>query len=253
MNHRRNAPAHDDLWTEGRPIRSPRGRAVLPELSGLDNDVAIPHAAQAWLQASLLEYSSIAGFTWVARSLECLGAPIELVRRAEHAAEDERHHAKICLDIAHEVGAPEARIVTDVDSLAALRNRTDDLSTTARSALLDGVVAEGFAAARLQRTAVRCERDAHSLAAQLRRLADDELRHANFARDVIAWCVSVRPWIVDELALALDDLDERPHSSHLDSVADSDRTAAGLCTDADADAAWTEILAGARELVASSR
>ena len=235
-------------WMHGRSIRNNRGHAVLPTVDGTTN---APHpAARAWLEAARHEFASIASFRHVARSLLALNAPNDLVDRAVIAADDERHHTKICLDLAIHAGAESPRIATDVDSLASAHKRPDDLVTTARSALLDGVVAEGFVAARLELTAPRC----NELEPALSRMAADEQRHYELGVDIVRWCVEVRPWIVDQLKLALDDVNSHaPVDPQIAALNDSDRSTWGLPLDADITSAWATAMTNARDLVANVR
>lgn len=237
------------VWTHGRPVRGRSGRLLLPEIDVAEAD-DVPDAARAWIEAARHEFSSVASFYCVGASLVALGAPSDLVDRTLEAADDEHRHSEICLAFAQRSGAGDVRIVTDVCELTRHRRRPDDLVDTATSALIDGVIAEGSAARRCKAAADHTP----ALAAALRRLATDEFRHADLAIDIVTWCISVRPWIESNLKRALDDVsDAAPRSATVENVLDEDRPEHGLCTDRDAQTAWTESVEVARRLVASVR
>jgi|GEM_PF-3686525 len=242
----------DSPWTHGRPLRNSRGRAVLPVLEDRD-DSPTPDAspmAIAWIEAARHAFASIASFRHTARSLLALNAPEALIERTVTASDDERHHTKICLDLADRAGTHGARIVKDLTALTMVHRRPDDLVGAARSALLDGVVGEGFVARRLSLAADHPS----DVTTSLRRLADDEQRHAELGADIVRWCVSVRPWVAEQLKIELSDVDRTaPIPRELAGIDDDDRMRCGLSLDADIGAAWSENLASAHDFVHTVR
>jgi hypothetical protein len=256
-------------WAHGRPIRSRRGRVVLPDVafdlppatasaatvtsrestSGA-NDLTMPPRARVWVEGSRHAISSVASFRWTALSLEAVGAPGDLIQRALRAADDEAEHSVLCLDLAVRSGGPALRIVTDASELTRHRRRPDNLLESATSALLDGVVGEGFAMRRLGLAAQRCT----EFRPELERLAADEERHAELGVDIVMWCVSVRPWMVSELALALSTIGgSSPDAVELHGLSNEELACVGMCPPGDMDRMWADVIAVAETLVADVR
>lgn len=241
-------------WIHGRPIRSRRGRVVLPEMTAwtqrTDGDPA-SERAEIWIEAARHAVSSVASFRWAALSLEAVGAPGDLIQRAIRAADDEAAHSLVYLELAKQWGAPDdISVLTSPCELTRHRRRPDNLLESATSALIDGVVGEGFAMRRLGIAAERCP----ELCTQLQRLAADEEFHAELGRDIMLWCVSVRPWIVSDLALELESISSTaPIPDHTGGLSPDELACVGMCPREDAQLAWDDVLEQARVLVASAR
>jgi hypothetical protein len=242
-------------WVHGRPIRSRRGRIVLPDIAcsqpGAFSVTEFQQGAFVWIEAARHAISSVASFRWSALSLEAVGAPGDLIQRTFRAADDEQRHALTFLALAADLGAPsDLRVETDASELTRHRRRPDNLLETATSALLDGVIGEGFAARRLGLASDRCEH----LRSMLRTLANDEHRHAELATDIVLWCVSLRPWIVSELAGSLEGITQSaPTADGVQGFSDEELARVGMCSVGDAQTAWSDTLVDADELVVSAR
>ncbi|WP_420453688.1 hypothetical protein [Ilumatobacter sp.] len=236
-------------WTDGRPVRGRGSRPVLPRVSPPSTDEA-PAAARYWIESARHRFSSVASFHRTGSSLVAIGAPSELVDRVLSAADDEHHHTEICPALARRSGAHDPRVVADVGDLTRHRRRVDGLVDTAIGALIDGVLGEGWAAARCESAARRSP----ELAAALGRLATDEARHAELAADIVGWCTSVRPWIDADLRFALGLVPaEAPRPPFVEELTDDVRARHGICTRPDRDETWAIALEGAQRLVAGVR
>lgn len=245
------SPDSSAPWVHGRPIRSRRGRIVLPDVEPTSIEHPLPASAVVWVEAARHAISSVASFRWTALSLEAVGAPGELIQRALRAADDEHRHAGVALELAKRMGAPdEVRIVTDASELTRHRRRPDNLLETATSALLDGVVGEGFAARRFR---VAAEHSTE-LQSMLNEFADDEERHSQLGVDILTWCVSVRPWVVDDLSRELSTVESvAPLPPEMERTDAQSLASVGMCAQADAQRAWDATMLGARELVSTVR
>jgi len=141
-------------------------------------------AARAWRNDAALEHASIASFARLSLELLALGAPPTLVAAAHQAALDEVEHARVCFAIATELGDPDAALGPAPLSLEGLAFG-GDFSSLAVSAAIEGCVGETVAALALSRAAAACRSPV--LAAQLAKMADDELAHAALAWQCVAW------------------------------------------------------------------
>ncbi|MBX3230190.1 MAG: ferritin-like domain-containing protein [Labilithrix sp.] len=170
-----------DAWSADGP--RPRVEGLAPEVRA--------ELAEGWLADASLEHASVAAFGALALDLVALGAPPALVRRAHEAAIDEIEHARLCFALASayagrsltaapfpEVVAPRAR------ESARERRRRVAIETA-----VDGCVGEGAAAA-VARSAAAVATDP-VVRDVLARIAREEQRHADFAWDVLAWCLAV--------------------------------------------------------------
>jgi hypothetical protein len=141
-------------------------------------------AARAWREDAALEHASIASFARLSLELLALGAPPTLVAAAHRAALDEVEHARVCFTIAAELAGAAAPMGPAPLSLEGLAIG-GDLVSLAVSAAREGCVGETVAALALSRAAASC--DSPALAAQLAKMADDELAHASLAWQCVAW------------------------------------------------------------------
>ena len=141
-------------------------------------------AARAWRDDAALEHASIASFARLSLELLALGAPPTLVAAAHQAALDEVEHARTCFAIAAELGDAAAALGPAPLSLEGL-SFGGDFASLAVSAAIEGCVGETVAALALSRASSSC--DSSVLAAQLAKMADDELAHASLAWQCVAW------------------------------------------------------------------
>lgn len=206
----------------GRPLRR-KGVPVLPDVDEGADEGAEPSAwsvaddvvtgltlpacpevrrrlAEGWLLDARTEHASVATFTLLAEDLLCLGAPPELLVACQRAAIDEVHHARIAYAIASFYAG---RTLAPAPYVRASREPSEvpSVARLAREALLEGVVGEGACASAL--ASVARDTEDPVLARHLGRLADDEGRHAAFARDLVTYLVEREPGLVTELRAAL--------------------------------------------------
>lgn len=187
------AAASGGEWSGGRPVRGRQALVVLPEQSSFScPDSGLRPAARYWLNAARHEASSVFTFEQLAVDLDALGAPIEMCRRARAAASDERRHADVCTQIASNL-AGESVDVPNPGWQPGLHERRRSHAVLAVEALLDGVVGEGFAVHRLR---IGSPTTSAGQQLMMARLAADEARHVDLARDTIEWCVATGGWQV---------------------------------------------------------
>ena len=177
--------ANDASWVE-----PDEGHAAI---EGLTPSIRSALAA-AWLNDARLEHASVATFARLSCDLLAVGAPADLVERALRAALDEVAHARACFALASAYAGtalsagvlPEAAVSTWRSGARGVL-----LDELARESFLDGCVGEETAAA--------IARDAASLASDpcvvrvLRKVADDESRHAALAWDIVVFCIERSP------------------------------------------------------------
>lgn len=131
------------------------------------------------------EHASIASFNRFSLHLLAVGAPAELVERAQQAALDEVHHARICYAIASQyLGQPLGPAAIDLsgDLLGELT-----LSAIAAAAVLEGCVGETLAA--LEAEASREAAVHPALAAAWGIISRDEAAHAELAWTFVGWAL----------------------------------------------------------------
>ena len=178
-----------DNGDAGRPILD-RGQPVLAAIVrghcwshvGADRRVDSSSAA-ARLRAARVEHASVAAFSRLSLELLGLGAPPSIVSACHLAALDEIEHARICLGEARRRGAGDV----DFGPFPSLAARRITLREVAVEALREGCVGEGAAAIDAQVRATGAE---PHLATALRRIARDELAHAQLAWATVGWAIS---------------------------------------------------------------
>lgn len=236
------ATALDTGWSDGRPLRDVDGKKILPRAFAAQSTAV----AAAWIESARHEYSSIASFKHAAASLEAANAPRSLIARAQAASCDEYRHVKTCCVIASQLGARDVVVHGSVESLLEERSGLDDIESIAITALIDGVLGEGFASRRLELSAVHQT----PFSDKLKVLAVDERLHADLGADIVVWCLQQRPSLADTLSAALRQIPSgAPSSPVVDSISDTDRRKAGICTSCDADHAWQDSITEAHLLL----
>ena len=129
-------------------------------------------------RAAHFEAASVYAFVGLARELSRHGAPTHLITAAQRAALDEVRHAHLVGELARARGAEPAPAV-----VAPPKRRSLESLATENAA--EGVVGETWAAL------IAYWQAHHAPTAELRgayaQIADDELRHAELAREVAAW------------------------------------------------------------------
>ncbi len=140
--------------------------------------------AETWLKDALEEHASVAAFARFTMHLLSVGAPPELLLRAQRAGIDEIAHARACFALAARYGGrrrgPASLRVHDAMS-------AHGLAAIAELAAEEGCVGEtlGAVLAREQ-LAVATDGSARRV---LRKIAADEVRHAELAWRFVGWAV----------------------------------------------------------------
>ncbi|MCB9686142.1 MAG: ferritin-like domain-containing protein [Alphaproteobacteria bacterium] len=141
-----------------------------------------PELAERWLRIAEMEHASVASFARATLELMALGAPPDLLVETQRAAVDEVEHARLAWGLARRYGAPECGPgPLPLDGAAPRRDR----DAIVRGLVWEACVGETVAAAEL-REGARLAADP-ALAATLRRIADDEERHAALGWRTLAW------------------------------------------------------------------
>ena len=154
-------------------------------VSGRRPEGLAPHARRCedavgafFAECAYLEAASVPAFERLARELRAHGAPARLVKRALRARADEVRHAKATAALARRRGAAPEPVVVE---LLAVRS----LLAIAIENAVEGCVRETYGAL----VAVHQAAHAHDarVASVMRRVAQDETRHAALAWDVAEW------------------------------------------------------------------
>lgn len=140
---------------------------------------------RAWLEAARAERASVPAFLALARDLKKTAAPRALVRRAVAAANDERHHARLCEDLVSRSLGSELRTHTP-----PVPPRHEDhearLVRLALESWSDGCIGEATAARRAERGLAGMPKSKHpATRAALHQIARDEHQHAELAWSVL--------------------------------------------------------------------
>jgi hypothetical protein len=137
------------------------------------------------LQEALYEHASVGAFARVALSLLAVGAPASLVADTQRAALDEVEHARAMFSLA---GALRGEEIGPGPLDVRGAEPSNDLAAIAVEALHEGCLGECAASIVLREEAARARAP---LAATLRRMAEDEERHAELAFRTLAWALRV--------------------------------------------------------------
>ncbi|MEZ4298737.1 MAG: hypothetical protein R3B70_27550 [Polyangiaceae bacterium] len=158
-----------------------------------------PRAASHWLDNALLEHASIAAFSKLALDLLALGAPADLISAAFAAGRDEIEHAQLSFSLAASfTGDPSLAAGPAPFAPAASIEVGLSPARLLRETFHDGCIGEAAAALVLEATARRAveataRRAPSPLTATLRRMSEDESRHAELAYRIVAWLVASFP------------------------------------------------------------
>jgi rubrerythrin len=139
-------------------------------------------AAALWAWTFRTEQESVAAFQRLARELEALSAPSELVERCQEAAREEQGHAAMARAMAERLGVSVELAPEDLPARAPSR------AVVARESLVDGILGEGFAA-RIARLGAETAQEPE-LRAVLGQIAREEESHAVLAQDLVSWAAS---------------------------------------------------------------
>jgi hypothetical protein len=172
---------------------------VVPALAALPAETRARLAA-VWTEVGRMEHASIASFANLALRLLAAGAPPALIAATHRAALDEVEHARVSFALASSyAGAP---VGPGAFAGAAQLDAGGGLEALALETFVDGCVGETVAAAEAGWAAGEARDPA--VADALRRIAEDETRHAELAWAIVAWCVRTEPSLREPLRAALD-------------------------------------------------
>jgi hypothetical protein len=163
--------------------RSDWARDISPSSAALDERTANA-LHRAWLDDALQEHASVAAFARFTLQMLAVGAPPELIVASQRASLDEVAHARACFALARRYGGRDVG-PSSLDVHDAL-GRTSIVALGALTAE-EGCAGETLGAA-LAAEQLALAEDA-AVAAVLRKIAADELRHAELAWRFARWAV----------------------------------------------------------------
>ncbi|HRI69833.1 MAG TPA: hypothetical protein PK156_36640 [Polyangium sp.] len=184
----------------GRPLRLPNQTAPIRAPLGLARIPRHPPARRAdartrarlfthWAREASAECASIPAFLALARDLARASAPSHLVYAALRAAREEATHTRFCVALANEHAELPIAAFTPAIPQAMDIDAQRLLERLVLEAFWDGCVAEGGAAAVARRSMSQTKNE---LARKtLQTIARDEQGHADLARDIVAFGLSV--------------------------------------------------------------
>ena len=181
----------------GRPLRV-RGRQVVTglacatEATGWSEPIVlapVPERArrvlsEVWTLEARAEHAAVAAFSKASLELMALGAPPDLVVRANRAAIQEVEHARLCFAVASAYGGKR---LAPAPLPQALAGDTPDLVRLACESLLDGCLREGLAS-QIANLGAQSARDPE-IVRVLRVQAKEEAQHAAFSWAIVEWAL----------------------------------------------------------------
>ena len=179
----------DGTLTVRPPFRAPDGTQFTCAIAGRRpegfvcsaHDAAERSPAAAWFASMAeLEMASVGAFRRLARELQALGAPYELVARARAAARDEVRHARAAYGLAQREGARVGPRRVNVSNVPRRSARSVAIENAR-----EGCVRELYGALLTWHQALRAEDPV--IRAVLGPIAVDETAHAALALDVDSW------------------------------------------------------------------
>ncbi|MEE9384357.1 MAG: hypothetical protein V3V08_13215 [Nannocystaceae bacterium] len=158
--------------------------ASSPRLADLDASMKRELAAY-WRRVGQLEHAAVASFARFSLQLLSVGAPADLVLASQQAGEDEVVHAQLAFSLASAyAGSPIG------PGPLSSRGATEDMSwaTILAQVVREACIGETLAALEAEEAARWAEDP--SVHAALRRIADDEFRHAVLGWRFLSWVVA---------------------------------------------------------------
>jgi hypothetical protein len=141
--------------------------------------------AEAWTRSALDEHASVASFARFVLELLGVGAPADLVSRAQRALGDEIRHAELCFGLA---SAFAGRAVGPGPlAVAGAAPARVDLAEIAAAAVREGCVGETLAA--FEAAVARDAAEHPAVRVALDVIARDEADHAALAYRFVAWAL----------------------------------------------------------------
>lgn len=167
----------------GRPYRDGEDLRCAP----IDGGPATESRAAAWLRAGALEHASVAAFARLSLQLMACGAPNDLLAHVHQAARDETEHAEACWAMAKQLGVNAIKVAPFPFNGSV--NVDGDLVKLASETVREGCLAETLGA-HLAQVAASAARDPRIQAA-LKKIAQEEARHAALSFRIVAWALRV--------------------------------------------------------------
>lgn len=158
--------------TEGRPCGR-RHEGLAPMAT-----IAAGAIGRYLAESAYVEDASVASFEILARELRLHGAPDRLVRAARKSARDEQGHTRVMTALARRHGATAPRATKPSRPLRSLEAMVTENA-------IEGCVGETYGA--LLATYQGAHAEEPRLRAAMRRIAEDETRHAALAWEIAAW------------------------------------------------------------------
>lgn len=178
----------------GRPLRVRGRRVITPVCKGTEWGEALPiqpvpdevrkTLVDIWTQEAQAEHAAVAAFSKLSLELLALGAPPDLVTRANRAAIQEVEHARLCFALA---SAYRGEPLAPAPLPEALEGDTVCLERLARESLLDGCIREGIAAVIARLGAERAIDP--EVVRVMRVQAKEESLHAALGWSIVEWCL----------------------------------------------------------------
>jgi hypothetical protein len=174
--------------TVGRPYRGGCGETRPANVTRGAGFARNDARAERWARRAADECASVPAFLQLAQELLDLDAPLDLVARAVHAADEELDHTRVALHFAEHFGRAPVRVSPPPVRARRRLPRPLALRRLAAESWQDGCLNEGRAAAQLSLEALRSDhaRESHALA----RVAREEVTHAALAFDIMCWAAS---------------------------------------------------------------
>jgi hypothetical protein len=144
-----------------------------------------PERAAAWALAGSGEHASVAAFARLSLELMAVGAPLSLLKDVHQAALDEVEHADQCWQLAQLFGGAE--VTPGPFPFRTAPNPNIGLAELAAAAVRDGCLAETLGAHVLSVAAEHAPEPV--VRAALRRMAEEEARHAVLSFRIVAWAL----------------------------------------------------------------
>ena len=179
--------------TYGRPYRVNGELISAPLTCQANNSKRI----KAWKESAIGEHASVASFADLSLKLFAVGAPLNLLEKAASAQLDEVRHAELMLNLIKKVDSSDQELEFGAVNL---QNQTTSVFDTTHTKLMlesleDGCINEGIAA-RLASEIAKDSTDLH-VRNTYETIANDELRHASLAWNIVEWVLSVKPELAD--------------------------------------------------------
>ncbi len=190
------------LWVAGAPrLAPPAGRsdwaaALCPQaVSPADGEALVAF----WTHIAALEHASVASFAKASLQLMALGAPPDLLADAQQAAADEVVHAQLAYGLASAYA--QAPVGPGPLALGDLSVETDP-AAVARALVAEACIGETLGAA--EAAAAAADSADPVVAAVWRRIAADELAHAQLGWRTLKWLLAAHPEARPAAAAAFD-------------------------------------------------